>query len=262
MSRLSALPAAAALFALALTGIAASPALAAGSDSPIPYTVSADGLTLASGDVFPDGGHVNIRYTDAAGTAHSADVHFESLNAQPSGAFIARSYLPWSYLIAGSSYCITWVQVSLYDEHFGEGGQTPVCTTGTPTPTPTPTDTSTPTPTPSTTSSPAPTPTPTVTASPVPSATPSPSATPTAVATPAPVATSTPTVSQPIASSVPFVVSPPRPTPSAQPVTAGSTHELASTGLSSATPFLVIAAAAAVLLGAGIIMATRRRRTH
>jgi hypothetical protein len=128
---------AAALLTLVLAPFAASSASAAGSDSPVPYTVSADGLTLPAGDTFPDGGHVNIRYTDGTGAGRSASVHFESQNAQPSGVFIGTSYLPWSYLIPASPYCITWVQVSLYNEHFGEGGQSPVCS-GTPTPPVTP----------------------------------------------------------------------------------------------------------------------------
>jgi len=119
--------AAIALIAFALVSATALPASAAGSDGPIPYTVTASGLTLAAGDTFPDGGHVNIRYTDSRGAAQSASVHFESQNNQPSGAFIDTSYLPWSYLISSPSYCITWVQVSLYEEHFGEGGQAPVC---------------------------------------------------------------------------------------------------------------------------------------
>ena len=45
--------------------VAASPAMAGGSDSPTPYTVSADALTLPAGSTFQDNGHVNVRYTVA-----------------------------------------------------------------------------------------------------------------------------------------------------------------------------------------------------
>ena len=124
-----------AVASLALAAFVASPALAAGSDGPTPYTVAADGLSLPSPDTFPDGGHVNIRYTDATGATKSASVHFESQNGQASGAFIGKRYLPWTSLISSPSYCITWVQVSLYNEHFGEGGQSPVCSTPPTTPT-------------------------------------------------------------------------------------------------------------------------------
>jgi LPXTG-motif cell wall-anchored protein len=119
------------LAAAGTTALVLAPAGAAwagGSDDPTPYTVTADGLTLPAPEVFRDGGHVNIKYT-VDGQQEDASIHFESLNNQPSGAWIGKSSLRWSALIDEADYCITWVQVSDYNEHFGEGGQDPVCTT-------------------------------------------------------------------------------------------------------------------------------------
>ncbi|MFE9232070.1 hypothetical protein [Cellulosimicrobium funkei] len=122
------------LGAALILALSAAPAAAGGSDDPVPYRVEPDGLYLPVPDAFPDGGHVNIRYT-VGGQERSAGVHFESLNNQPSGKFVGSSFLPWSYLIDAPDYCITWVQVGQYNEHFGEGGQDPVCTTEPATPT-------------------------------------------------------------------------------------------------------------------------------
>lgn len=103
------------------------PASATGSDSPTPYTVDANGVTLPTGDTFPDGGHVNIKYTVNGGPVQEKGIHFESLNNQPSGQWIGKSNLPWSAFELSGQFCVTWVQVSLYNEHFGEGGQQPFC---------------------------------------------------------------------------------------------------------------------------------------
>lgn len=117
------------LGAALLLVLSASPALADGSDAPTPYTVSASGLRLPTGDSFPDAGHVNIEYT-ADGRDRWAGIHFDSLNGQGSGAYIGQAYLSWDVLVPEEDYCITWVQVGHYNEHFGEGGQEPVCTDG------------------------------------------------------------------------------------------------------------------------------------
>lgn len=117
------------LAAALLLVMSASPALAGGSDDPTPYDVLPGGLQLPEGDTFPDHGHVNVRYTVDA-VEHGAGIHFESLNGRPSGRFIGESFLPWSALVPEGDYCITWVQVGHYNEHFGEGGQEPVCTDG------------------------------------------------------------------------------------------------------------------------------------
>lgn len=141
---------------LAVTAPAAAAQPSGGSDGQVPYEVTAEGLTLPAGATFADGGHVNVRYT-AGDSERSVGIHFETLNDQPSGAYVGKAFLPWSELVDEESFCITWVQVAQYDEHFGEGGQQPVCTDDAPAPTATPTPSGTPTP--SATPSGAPTPT-------------------------------------------------------------------------------------------------------
>lgn len=126
-----------------ITGFALIPGVAsAGSDSPTPYTVTADGITLPADTVFPAHGHVNWRTTSSSG-----GIHFDPNNNQPGAVYIGASFLP---ITLAPGECITWVQISLYDEHYGEGGQPPVCK---PTTKPEPTEepTWTPEPTPSTT---------------------------------------------------------------------------------------------------------------
>ncbi|WP_425837047.1 hypothetical protein [Microbacterium sp. PA5] len=152
-------------FAVTLLG---APAHAGGSDDPTPYTVAEDGITLPVGVTFPDGGHVNMRTLDGAGYG----IHFEALNNQPSGVYIGTSFLPWSALgLDPATVCVAWVQMSMFNEHHGEGGQTPVGRGCAPEPTPTPTVTATPTPTPSASETPRPTPTGTPTATPRPTPT-------------------------------------------------------------------------------------------
>lgn len=186
------------LVALGIATLVAVPggaAFAAGSDGPIPYSVTVEGIQLPAGETFKDGGHVNVKSNQG-----DRGIHFESLNNQPSGQWIGRSFLPWSaFGFDTERLCVDWVQISLYNEHFGEGGQQPIgkgclvspsptpSETATTTPTPTPTEpTSTPTPTPSSTVSPTPTPTVTPTPSSEPTVTPSPSTTPTPVSSPSP----------------------------------------------------------------------------
>jgi len=108
--------------AVAVLGIiylSPSAANAAGSDAPTPYSVTAQGVQLPAGTTFEANGHVNYKTT-----LRSGGVHFDPNNNQPGGAFIGQSFFPIS-LAPGE--CITWVQVSLYNEHFGEGNQAPVC---------------------------------------------------------------------------------------------------------------------------------------
>ena len=112
-------------------GFALIPGVAtAGSDSPTPYTVTAEGITLPAGTVFPAHGHVNWRTTSSSG-----GIHFDPNNNQPGGAYIGASFLP---ITLAPGECITWVQISLFDQHYGEGGQDPICKpTTTPTEEPT-----------------------------------------------------------------------------------------------------------------------------
>jgi hypothetical protein len=105
----------------------AGPSSATGSDSPTPYTVNANGVTLPGSDKFQDGGHVNIKYKVNGGSEKSAGIHFESLNNQPSGKWIGKNNLPWSAFNLSGDFCVTWVQINNYNEHFGEGGQAPFC---------------------------------------------------------------------------------------------------------------------------------------
>lgn len=144
----------------------------AGSDSPTPYTVDRTGITLPAGETtFPDNGHVNIRWNGG-----HAGLHFESkcitrTDAECAGSrhdaaqYIGASFIPWTAFGVPADACIEWVQIAQYPEHYGEGGQAPIClneeepcptetTPSSPEPTspepsPTPTPTSDPTPTPS-----------------------------------------------------------------------------------------------------------------
>lgn len=217
---------------------AAAPVALGGSDSPVPYTVSAQGLTLPNGDVFRNNGHVNIKYT-VGGAQKSANIHFETQNNQPSGKYVGKKYLPWSALIRDASYCITWVQVSHYNEHFGEGGQKPVCTGDKPAPEP---------------SSPGkPVPTPSKT-SPVPGKPSSPEAPNDTPSAPSPVPSE-------VLSPVPSVT--PSPVPSEAPVDETKGEEVESGGKLAVTGFMVVPVVVlAVLLvaaGAVLLVVSRRR---
>ncbi|HWJ84528.1 MAG TPA: hypothetical protein VNR62_03815, partial [Cellulomonas sp.] len=106
---------------------------AGGSDSPTPYTVTAAGITLPDGMTFQAHGHVNIHTT-----LGDRSIHFDPNNNQPGGAWIGKSFIPWSAFGLEGSFCVTWVQIGGFNEHFGEGGQDPVCVDPTPDPEPTP----------------------------------------------------------------------------------------------------------------------------
>jgi hypothetical protein len=206
-----------------------------GSDGPVPYTVTAKGLTLPDGAAFADGGHVNVRYT-AAGAERSAGIHFETRNDQPSGQYVGESFLPWGELIDDPSFCITWVQVAEYDEHFGEGGQKPVCTDDQPAPTPSAT------PKPSTT--------------PTPSAPATPSATPAPSATTQPAAEPTPSDTAAEPSPVPSASADRTATPSSAATPSADEDVLAATG-SMAVPVSIFAG---LLIAAGVVLLVMGRR--
>ncbi|WP_084125456.1 hypothetical protein [Demequina sp. NBRC 110054] len=120
--------------ALAVAGFAI-PALAGGSDSPTPYTVSAAGITLPSGETFSDNGHINIKTTEGDFGIHFESKCIEKDDAECAGLkheiaqYIGKSYIPWSVFGLSSTACVSWVQLSQYNEHYGEGGQSPVCLT-------------------------------------------------------------------------------------------------------------------------------------
>jgi len=112
--------------------LAASPAVAfAGSDSPTPYTVTVEGVTLPADRTFREHDHVNYRATALDGTGEqSFNVHLEAANARATATYVGTAFLDFSGAAAAfpAGYCVTWVQVAGFDEHFGEGGQAPVCT--------------------------------------------------------------------------------------------------------------------------------------
>jgi len=145
--------------ALALTG---------GSDSPTPYTVDQSGITLPAGQALEDNGHINVRTESGTVNLHAESKCIQREDAECAGVrheqaqFIGQSFIPWSAFGLVAPFCVEWVQWSGAPEHFGEGGQAPVCV-GAPTPEPTPPESPTPTesPTPGPTDSPEPTPTPT-----------------------------------------------------------------------------------------------------
>src|SRR5690606_31592270 len=110
------------------------------SDSPPPYTVDRHGITLPAGDTFPAHGHVNIKWTDPDG---SAGIHFDPNNGHPGGKWIGKNFIPWSAFSVPKKACITWVQIDGYNQHFGEGGQEPVCLGKKPKPKPAVDDTET-----------------------------------------------------------------------------------------------------------------------
>jgi len=109
----------------------------------VPYSVSVGGVTLPSGTTFPSGGHVNYQYISCANyksscgrytaqgsgwTDYSAGTDFDPNLA--SKKYIGASYYDFSDAVSqfgSNGYCVIWVQVSMYNEHFGEGGQMPYC---------------------------------------------------------------------------------------------------------------------------------------
>ena len=104
----------------------------AGSDAPTPYTVTAEAVTLPAGHVFAAHNHVNYRVTAlGGGKATAFGLHFDPNNGHPGGAYIGASTFDFAQAAEAfpAGYCVTWVQVDGFDEHFGEGGQEPVCTT-------------------------------------------------------------------------------------------------------------------------------------
>lgn len=167
-----------------------------GSDSPVPYTLTRDGIDFP--EPLAAHGHVNVRTTTGA----QYSLHLDPNNERPGAVWFGSTSLPWSALGVPATACVAWVQWSGSDAHYGEGGQPPYCLT-TPNPTSTPEPTWSPTPTPSSTPSTTSTPTPAPTSSPSPSTpgtppTPSPTSRPSSPpsappsSTPAPPATASP----------------------------------------------------------------------
>lgn len=147
------------LVAASLSVVAvAGPAVALGSpgtsDGPIPYSLTTTSLTLSSGHTFNSSSPTNdgnVKYIPlsqyVAGQSYTSqgsnwtvvniNFHIEQ-NAGFGASMIGKSVLPFDSAASGgafrgtlpsSGYCIVWVQVDGYNEHFGEGGQAPLCTT-------------------------------------------------------------------------------------------------------------------------------------
>lgn len=93
------------------------PALAGGSDSPTPYTVGLDGITLPKPLEAHD--HINVRANQGP-----SNIHLDPNNNQPGGKWIGKTYVPWgAFGYDTETLCVTWVQIAGYNQHFGEGGQ-------------------------------------------------------------------------------------------------------------------------------------------
>ncbi|MEO6114839.1 MAG: hypothetical protein ABIP33_00480 [Pseudolysinimonas sp.] len=142
---------------LSLVGVAGSAAALGSpgtSDGPIPYTLTTTSLTLSSGHTFTSSSPTNdgnvsyiplSQYTagqtytshPASWTITTINFHIEQ-NPHTGKAMIGQSTLPFDQTssdgafrgtLPATGYCIVWVQVDGYNEHFGEGGQAPLCTT-------------------------------------------------------------------------------------------------------------------------------------
>lgn len=142
---------------LSLVGIAGSASAlgqAGTSDGPIPYSLTTTALTLSPGHIFTSSSPTNdgnIKYIPlsqylagqsytnpgSSWTVLNINFHIEQ-NAGFGASMIGKSVLPFDSSASGgafrgtlptSGYCIVWVQVDGYNEHFGEGGQAPLCTT-------------------------------------------------------------------------------------------------------------------------------------
>lgn len=117
-----------ALLAIAGLVLIGAPANATGSDGVPPYKVGVEGITLPEGDTFPAHGHVNIKYTDFEGNnERSAGIHFDPNNNHPGGQWIGESFIPWTAFGLTEGFCITWVQIHGYNQHYGEGKHKSVC---------------------------------------------------------------------------------------------------------------------------------------
>lgn len=95
----------------------------AGSDSPTPYTVSVEGITLPDGVTFPDNGHVNIKADGVGYGLHLEGKCVERTDAECAGAlhdaaqYIGKEFIPWTAFGSFDPCSVSWVQISMYDEH-------------------------------------------------------------------------------------------------------------------------------------------------
>lgn len=108
------------------------PAVYVGSDAPTPYIVNEQGIELPDGYTFNNNGHINIKLKDGS----TYNVHFEDKcivrdDAECAGKrneqaqYIGKSFIPWT-VFTRDEVCVVWVQLSDFNQHFGEGNQKPV----------------------------------------------------------------------------------------------------------------------------------------
>lgn len=110
---------------VALTGATA--AVAGGSDAPTPYDVTEVGITLPDGAAFARHGHVNVRWQSPAGSG-TVNAHVEGPGTRWHD-LEGASGVTWERLGLPTDACVTWVQIHGFNEHYGEGGQQPLCRT-------------------------------------------------------------------------------------------------------------------------------------
>merc|ERR1711939_682016 len=114
-----------------------------GSDGCTPYTITGNAITLPSGETFSMNGHVNYQAISCSDykpgqsylnpgsnwSPQAFGVHFEPKKSSDGYAYIGASTFDFGGASAafGGSYCVTWIQIDSYNQHFGEGGQAPIC---------------------------------------------------------------------------------------------------------------------------------------
>lgn len=249
------------LGSLTLVGLAS--AASAGSDAPTPYRVTATGIELPTGVVFEVHGHVNVAYTSAQGPG-LRNVHVEQPGTR-FGDVAGTATLTWDRAGLPADACITWVQVGGFDEHYGEGGQAPVCRTGAVTDTPVPPAPSAPAPAPAAPATAPVVETPDVPSVPEPApvadadVAPAPAPAAEQAAAPAPAAPTAPADERAEVLASDASAATPSPTPVPSTTAAERSEVLAATG--ARTGALLAGALLAVGLGVGLVV-WRRRTTR
>ncbi|WP_084125457.1 hypothetical protein [Demequina sp. NBRC 110054] len=101
-----------------IAGALAVPALAADGSG---VTIDDSGITLPAGDTFLDGGTIAVSGSQGTyGYTFDADC-IDSDSGSCAGEthelaqYIGESFVPWSALGISGDFCITWVNLSLYD---------------------------------------------------------------------------------------------------------------------------------------------------
>ncbi len=100
------------------------------------YTIAANGVTLNGGRTWQDADHLNVR-TESGTTNFHAEAKCAALPAPPecspimqaAASRIGESFIPWSDLAIDPASCISWVQFSRANYHYGESGEDPLCLT-------------------------------------------------------------------------------------------------------------------------------------